>query len=286
MRELHGVMFAGRPNINMKRCALLFDKFQIWRYDGPEHERTEEFEVEISFLKERGVVVAPSLEANDFADASLRGVERYAETIFAQPSHGQTKHIMIVANGVAARDCGSRAIAAKVREQSDCDVVPICEVDLPTELLNASDSSVIGDIVKVAIERLPTPDESCSWQDIIDFKAEKRDQQWDLRRFLHTLATKTQTKAEIRDDIDWSLGEYTKAMKRRRMNIVNSAVTGSIIPAVDVLFNPMGHHLLSMIGGALAINKLRIELLDGEANAKGRECAYMFEAQKRFGRSR
>jgi hypothetical protein len=51
MLELHGVMFAGRPYINMKRRALFFDKFQIWRYGGQEHERTEEFEAEISFLK-------------------------------------------------------------------------------------------------------------------------------------------------------------------------------------------------------------------------------------------
>jgi hypothetical protein len=284
MRELHGVMFAGRPNINMKRFALLFDKFQIWRYVGPENERTEEFEAEILFLKERGLVVAPSLHANDFADANLRVVEQYSKTSFAQPSHDPTQHIMIVANGPVARDLSTRAIAAKVPEQSDCEVVPICEVDLPTELLNASYSSIMRDIVTVAIEKMPTPDDSCAWQDILDFKAEMHDKRWHFRRFLQSVATQKQSEAEMRDNIEWTLNEYAEGMKRCRMKVARSAIAAFLIPAVDLTFNTSGNHAAALLAAGIAINRLRVELLEGEMKAPGRECAYVFEAQRKFGR--
>jgi hypothetical protein len=79
MRELNGVMFAGHRHVNIKRQALLFDKIQIWRNSGPANERTEEFEAEISFLKERGVVEAAMLEAKEFAEAGADAIGQYAE---------------------------------------------------------------------------------------------------------------------------------------------------------------------------------------------------------------
>ena len=162
MRDLHGVMFAGHPYINMKRRALLFDKLQIWRYGTPEGERTGEFEAEISFLKERGLVVAPSLDANDFADAGLRSLRRYNQMLSADPSYDRTRHILWAPSGPVFRDIDSRSIAAKIRHKSDCDVVTICETELPTALSNDSDSSVKADIMEVAFEMMPTPDDSSS----------------------------------------------------------------------------------------------------------------------------
>ncbi len=53
-----------------------------------------------------------------------------------------------------------------------------------------------------------------------------------------------------------------------------------IIPTVEAFesFKPS-----SFLKGLVAIKKRKIELLDSEANAKGRECAYVFDARKRFG---
>ncbi len=283
MRELHGVMFAGRPYIDMKRRALLFDKFLIWRYVGAEHERPAEFDAEVSFLKKIGIAVAPPLDANDFADATSHAVVSYAQqTIFAEPSHDQTKGIMVVANGVVIRDCDSRAIAAKVREKSDCDAAAICEIDLPTELLNVSDRKVVGGIVTVASEILPTPDDSCAWQDILDFKQEMKDKLWRFRRFLHSLAIKKQTEAEIRDDIEWSLNEYTKAMKLHNLKAGHSLVKVYVIPAIEVVEDIAKFNWSRIAKGAFSVTKRKIELMEAEMKAPGRECAYVFDARKRF----
>lgn len=280
MRELQGVMYAGRSYINMKRRALLFDKFQIWRYGGAENERPPEFEAEIAFLKDLGIVGAPSLDAHDFEDATSRAAACYAERsgFFAEACDEHTGRLLVIGNNVNIRDCGSRAIAAKVREKSDCDVIPICEIELPAEL-NASEYPVMGDIVTVGIESLPTPDDSCAWQDIVDFKEEMKGKLWGFRRFLYSLATKGQTEAEIRDDIEWSLNEYTKAMDRFRLKRSISFMGTYIIPTVEAFetFKPS-----ALLKGLISIKKRNLELLEGEAAAPGKELAYVFEAQKRF----
>jgi hypothetical protein len=56
----------------------------------------------------------------------------------------------------------------------------------------------------------------------------------------------------IRDDIENTINEYAKAMQRRRMSIVQSALTAFVLPAADILTNPAGHHLPLLIGRARA----------------------------------
>lgn len=130
------------------------------------------------------------------------------------------------------------------------------------------------------MEVFPVPGDSAAWQDIIDFKADAKDKQWAFRRFLHTIASKKQTEAEIRDDLEWSLNEYTKALERFKLKRSVSLMETYIIPTVEALesFKPS-----SILKGLVAIKKRKLELLDSEASAPGRECAYVFDARKRFG---
>ena len=127
------------------------------------------------------------------------------------------------------------------------------------------------------------PDESCPWQDILDFKAESYDQQWDFRRFLHALASKQQAEAEIKDDIDWTINQYRRAMQRYELKASESFVSVFLVPAVGVIENLLKLNFSAILKGVLSVRQRKVELLDAEANAKGRECAYVFEARKRFG---
>ena len=96
--------------------------------------------------------------------------------------------------------------------------------------------------------------------------------------------SKVQTETELREQLEDALDAYTGAMQRRRWSVTNSALTAFVIPAIDIFQNPSGNHLLSLAAGAaIAISKIRLELLEGEAKAPGRECAYIFDAQQRFG---
>ena len=141
----------------------------------------------------------------------------------------------------------------------------------------------MADIVTFAIESLPTPDDSCAWEDVFDFKEEMKAKLWGFRRFLYSLATKRQTEAEIKDDIEWSLNEYAKAMEIHHLKAGNSFMEVYVIPVVEVLEDLAKFNWSKVAKGALSVKKRRIELMEAEMKAPGREVAYVFDARKKFG---
>src|SRR5260370_3119434 len=96
------------------------------------------------------------------------------------------------------RDGLTRWLTTKVLNPDGYDVAPICELDLPQALLAGSEPRMKRARVEVTLQGLPAPDESCSWGDIINFRAELADKRWAIRRFMHTLVTKSHSQAEHR----------------------------------------------------------------------------------------
>jgi hypothetical protein len=117
-------------------------------------------------------------------------------------------------------------------------------------------------------------------QDIFDFREEMNKKGWTFRRFLHELSSKQQTEAEIRDELDYRLDDYSKSMERFKIERAISFWETYIIPTVEALERIKPSAFLK---GLVSIRKRKLALMEAEMKAPGRECAYVFEAQKRFG---
>jgi hypothetical protein len=263
MRELHGVLAVDRLKSveDLKRYLIYFDhiRFATSRLFNPHDEMLPN----LVYLQERGVIHSgPSNQLLDDFDA---------RELPLSPSIRE-----IVRNDIIVRHVVRRMA------RDDYDVVGIYDV-MPWIGEHEGDRTKqhsIETALTVGFTALPIPDETCAFEDIMNFKDQLRDQQWNFRRFLHTLATKNQTESEIRDDIEWSLNEYTKAMERFKLRRSVSFMEAYIVPTVEVLEN---FKASSFLKGLVAIKKRKVELFEAEANAKGCECAYVFEALKRFG---
>lgn len=277
MRELHGVVHIGYPGIDLKHEALLFDRFHVWELQDEEFVKSPQYEAELDFLRLKNVVVdAPPLQIDQFAEsleqhhlsegfATLRGLE---SKMPAEKLHEVTF--------ASARDLVNRYLVTQIESRPDSDIVPLCEVPLP----EPRNSGNITEIASIALHGLPVPDQSVAWEDILSFRAESRDKQWGFRRWLHAMATKKQTEAEIRDDIEWSLNEYAKELDRFKLKRSVSFMETYVIPTVEALesFKPS-----SFLKGIVSIKKRKIELLEAEGRGPGREVAYVFDARRRFG---
>jgi hypothetical protein len=181
----------------------------------------------------------------------------------------------------------NRMVAVKIPKDDGFDAVPVCELSFPDTLPGSKAFSGLGihifdDIATVTLSAMPVPDESCSWQDIIDFKAENRDKKWAFRRFLETLATKRQTEAEIRDDIEWTLNEYRNAMKIHGMKSSQSFVDVFLITPLEILEDLVKFKWAKLAKGFLSVTRRQVDLMEAEMKAPGKECAYLFDAQQRF----
>lgn len=139
MRELHGVLYAGHPGLDLKRRALLFDKFHIWDFQDEQYSRSEDFLAELSFLQSTGMVVpAPSLNQYNLGEAILpsadSGEHLHAQIKYAHQTTGATEIDRAEATLAVVRDRTNRVLASSIRDDDRADIVPICELDMPDTL--------------------------------------------------------------------------------------------------------------------------------------------------------
>jgi hypothetical protein len=56
------------------------------------------------------------------------------------------------------------------------------------------------------------------------------------------------------------------------------------VPVIELAEDLAKFNWSKIAKGILSVRKRHVELMEAEMKAPGRECAYVFEAQKRFGR--
>jgi hypothetical protein len=264
MRRVEGVTVVKAVSTELlKRYALFFDRVHV------SHEL--EFLSGSDFLSSRPYDLS-YISDDDFEFIAKSGFLARSVSFFTSNGQGT----------IYNRERFIREMIVEAREESpDAEIVSI--YDKPFVFWDDQEHDEKQRVIQVALEKFPPPDETCAWQDIMDFKAEMHDRQWHFRRFLDSLANKKQTEAEIRDDIEWTTNEYAKAMKIHNLKAGNSFAEVYIVPVCEILEDLAKINWSKIAKGALGVKKRNVELMEAELKAPGRECAYVFEAQKRFG---
>ena len=258
----------------IKAHALVFDKFYIATAYGLSTDIFIDmpcsglpFLDEIDYLKDAGIV-------RHISEAQI-----YQSLDASQPDPAKKlyRSMHILPSNVRVRNL-SAWIAYTYKE----DVVPVIYGKLQEKLPDAVTAKIGTDLLSIVFSQMPVPGDGAAWQDIIDFKSEEGDQLWAFRRFLFDLSVKKQSEAEIRDDFEWSMNEYRKFMKLQKLKTQDSFLETYAIPTLEVLENLAKLNFSKIAKDALGVRKRRIELLEAEIKAPGRECAYVFNAQERF----
>jgi hypothetical protein len=269
----------------LKRYALLFDSFYstehfgvtdvpaMRAYASPAAQATFDFLLENEILKmpPKG----PSIIANGpLTPENAATMKPYAERIFAHFAAPTRK------TATSVYDVFTRLRTFELQKNSGLRAVPI--LNQPPPPMIASPSPALSEVLAIGLDYLPVPGPSCSWEEILDVRAELRDKLWAFRRFLSGLAGTAKTEPEIRDEIEWSLNEYKNALKLRRLKTTRSALELFVIPPIEFAENLIKFNWSKIAKGALSFGKRKIELMEAEMNAPGREVAYVLETQQRF----
>lgn len=167
MRELHGVVYASDDFSEgvLKRRAVLFDKFYmlglhaLLRKLGPKLRSGASANME--FLLSRGIIRL--LTADELPKYPYIDEDRQIDPGIAW---------MIEIEDHVVRDVASNF------KDTENEVVGICRNPLPRLLPSPKDRakqpSSIEMTLQVALETLPIPDDTCSWQDILTSRPRRR----------------------------------------------------------------------------------------------------------------
>lgn len=298
MRELHGVVNLTSKEVpSLKRKALLFDRFYVRRVKTHFVDRIYENDdpapevlADLEFLQRRDLVtLATSLQWRlppppAAALESISGLLTAVDLLKTATENGLSIDLeKWVAFGLdVASDSAIRYLSSRISAELSVDTVPLCRHILP-DTIGESKTGTPQTVISVALEAMPVPDETSSWEDILEFKSEQHDRLWGFRRFLQSLSTKQQSEAEIRDDLEWTVREYRQAMHVHKLKSSQSFVDVFVITPLEIVENLVKFNWSKIAKGALQVQKRQIELLEAEMKAPGRECAYVFDARQRFG---
>jgi hypothetical protein len=295
MRALYGVTFVDHSfaSRKAKQQAILFDGLLTIGLEefcaGSQGPVSPNSIADIEFIKSRQLIVPAPYVVIKKGDEDYQMViseRRDVEKTIDKPHFISLDDIPDTEVRAFAPDLAARVLAVAIRTHG-LNVAPIYHDRLPQWVVDQSVSQGITDpstqnALRVGLNALPLPNVDCPWETIMDFREELYDKKWGFRRWLTALATKQQTEAEIRDELEWSLNEYTEAMKIHHIKASQSFVDIFVISPLEIIEDLVKFNWSKIAKGALSVKKRKVELKEAEMKAPGRECAYVFDARKRF----
>ena len=175
----------------------------------------------------------------------------------------------------AAFDDKARWGFTRVRIGDAVSAVPILASDAP--LKKSGNRTWECNALSVVIGSVPVPDETTSWEQILELRAhpDASAKALALRRWLSQLGTKSTPLRELNDELHWRLNEYERHMRIQDMKINTGTVETVLTAAAEVLEDILKFKLKDAVGLLFSARKRKIALAEAEESAPGKEIAYI-----------
>jgi len=142
------------------------------------------------------------------------------------------------------------------------------------------------EVIKIVLQKFPIPNDQTSWEQILDFKLDhdvtqkfKR-----LKSWINKISYSTFSPLEIEEEIESLISEYDNYMKLNQKKFNRGNLELFIIPTLEIIENIIKFKInWSKIAKCiLDIQKSHLDIRIAEANAPGKELAFLVKAQKEF----
>jgi len=267
---------------HLKRPALLFDKIAVFHLSGLTallgklgSGTDMELKAELEWLVHEGIVVPFDT--------------RYFEDFFQQAADN-FPNIMSDAMDFASRMSFVGQLPwLNLPKWIGVDGILIC-AQPPQFLEPQSEPGHTADhtsVLNVVLHAFPEPDEDTPWERIVEFRSDSHaaSQVLALKRWISKVARQNITAAEISDEIEWLIGEYQAHMRLHKMKITMGAFEAIVTAGGEALENIAKLKFGALAKSAFAVKHRKIQLLEAQRQAPGRELAYIVRARELFART-
>jgi hypothetical protein len=179
----------------------------------------------------------------------------------------------------------TRIFSIKLREIDGFDAYPI----LGTPLSTSIDSPITkNDVVRIVLDAMPIPDESTSWEKILEYRSDPDSSSkfLDLRVWMSEMARAKLTQVELEEKLQQLLDDYERHLRLHKIK-THRGTLQTVVIATAEFFEDLANKKFSKIAqGIFTVTQQRVELLEGELMAPGSEVAYIMKANETFNRER
>lgn len=148
---------------------------------------------------------------------------------------------------------------------------------------NADDPTTSA-VWKIVIAEMPLLNIQVSWKDVLDFRSEEQTQHLSrgLRRWVRKTVSENLSPAQVEDEVRYLVSEYEKQIQIAGMKTDIAALEFVIPPDAHIDGQMVEQNFSRLSGFATIIQNRKLELLEAEIKATGRELALIPKLRKRF----
>jgi hypothetical protein len=141
-----------------------------------------------------------------------------------------------------------------------------------------------GDVVRVLLKNIPEPSSDASLEQILQFREdpENKDKMVAFRRWARTMVARQIPEREIVEELDWLTHEYTEYMRLHKMKVNKGMVEIFVTTGAEIAEGLIKMQWGKLAGLLFSLRHRKIDLLEAELKAPGREIAYVIQARKEF----
>jgi hypothetical protein len=296
MARLVGVMARTLPDI-AKKYALFFDSFMgvADQYEISENLIDDRHIAEIQFLKEKGLIIEffdpkETKSGSGVLDGFCIDIPRtdksagfryfdsdkneFKEEKFLLKDRNLDDFIARLGSLWADKDMGLNACPIYLRGG----LLPY------PEGIEGNTKKV--DVTSIALTRMPEPDESVSWEQILDYRSDPQSngKMLALRKWMNKIVRDNLSQREIEDELDWLMYDYERQIKLHRMKYRTGVLETIVTSIPDIIQKLIRVQWGDAAKTLFKLTRLKLELMEAEMKVPGSEVAYLVETRRKFER--
>jgi hypothetical protein len=300
LRSYFGLM---ANSANLKRESLLFNKIGVFQVNSHASYIQRRSIPEIYWLIEQGIVYDPVKNAEGvkdswkpedlklldnhlkFLDVALdpeKAAEQFPQfNIPRFETEEEIGNYQLIMFSSSFGEVILRPLSNYLRDNDQIDTVPLPYLNF--DLLPSTGTSKES-VVQIVLKALPLPDDSVSWEQIIDFRNDPDSfgKFLAIRSWMSDVAKSNLSPIEIEQKIEWLLHEYQHHMKVHKMKVSASALETVIVSVAEFTENLVKLNFGKAAKALFAIKNKKVQLLEAELKAPGREIALISKANETF----
>ena len=139
-------------------------------------------------------------------------------------------------------------------------------------------------VLSIVIPKMPIPSEDTSWEAILDFRRDpsSREKFVRLRRWATDLSTQPDAMKELNKRLQWMLYDYQQHMEWHRIKAEQSVFEVVVSASLELIINLPKALLGQVTKPFFALKKKKLELIEADLSAPGKEVAYIDHARQTF----
>jgi hypothetical protein len=264
-----GITFVDNQQ-ELKRLLLAFDRIatpieEVWQTYAPE------LLADLKFLAGRGIVSDLDVQyESELAEPDELSEDEFAAMVDC-PNFPQLYNDLVFRNLV----CRLNTSHTHARFVS---CVPVRN-NLPKPIV-----STPGDVVTIILEGIPQPSEQASLEQILSFRDDRdsKDRLLALRSWMLKAVSKPTPEKDLIEELDYLKAEYRRHMDLAKMKVDLVAWEATVVTASNSIGNAIKFGWGDIAKGKFILKHRKVDLLEAESKAPGREISYLVKAEDEF----